>query len=116
MQHSQFKIFKGKQESIEDIKDHIETFVSENKVSAKSIGIEFIERSNEFMISLGYNQTDEYADVSINLINFGHVDLDDIPSLEKKMSEAAVAQSNVICHELCISDKNEFMMIFMSTK
>jgi hypothetical protein len=116
MSHNQFKIFKGKLESMTDIKKRIESFVAETKFSARSIGIEFIEHSKEVLISLGYTKDGNYSAVSIDMINLGKVDLEDTAGLEKRMSEAADKQKNVICHELCITDKDEFMMIFMSTK
>ncbi|MFI5203230.1 MAG: hypothetical protein ACHQF2_01950 [Flavobacteriales bacterium] len=116
MSHNQFKIFKGKLESISDIKKKIESFVAENKVSARSIGIEFIEHTKEVFISLGYSGGGQVLPVSIEVVNFGKVDLSDTNSIEKMMTTAAEKQKNVICHELCITDKDEFMMIFMSTK
>jgi hypothetical protein len=116
MSHSQFKIFKGKLESIGDIKSKIESFVSDNKVSARSIGIEFIEHTKEVLVSLGYAKDGDYSPVSIDAVNFGKVDLNDTAAIEKMMSDAAEKQKNVICHELCITDTDEFMMLFMSTK
>jgi hypothetical protein len=116
MSHHQFKVFKGKLESINDLKGKIESFVFESKVSAKSIGIEFIEHTKELLISLGYNNDNDSSSISIEVVNFGHVDLNNTEAIEKIMSEAAQKQKNVICHELCITDKAEFMMIFMSTK
>ena len=114
MAHNQFKVFKGKLESINDIKGKIESFVIESKVSAKSIGIEFIEHTKEVLISLGYNNDDSSSVISIEVVNFGKIDLNNTESIERIMSETAQKQKNVICHELCITDKDEFMMIFMS--
>jgi hypothetical protein len=116
MSHNQFKVFTGKLESINDIKKKIESFVSRNKVSARSIGIEFIEHTKEILISLGYSKEGKHSAISIDAVNLGKVKLDDTKAIEKLMSAAAKKQKNVICHELCITDKNEFMMIFMSTK
>ncbi len=115
MSHSSFKIFKGKMEDVSRIQTDIESFVVTNQVSARSIGIEFIEHSQEVLISLGYSTEGEFTPVSLALVNFGKVDLSDTEAIEKKMSEAAQQQKNVICHELCITDKDEFLMLFMST-
>ncbi len=116
MSHNLFKIFTGKLESLADIKKKMETFVSKNKVSAKSIGIEFIEHNKEIFVSLGYNTTGKYKAISIDGVSLGKVKLDDTKAIEKLMSAAATKQKNVICHELCITDNDELMMIFMSTK
>jgi len=116
MSHSQFKIFKGKLEQISDLQKNIESFVATNKVSARSIGIEFIEHSKDVLISVGYSKEGEHKEVSIGLVNLGKVNLEDTDNMEKLMSDAAEKQKNVICHELCITDKDEFLMLFMSTK
>ncbi len=116
MSHSQFKIFKGTLKNVSDLKNNIESFVENNKVSARSIGIEFIEHSGEVMISLGYSKEGQHLPVSIGLVNLGKVDLGNTEAIEKLMTQAAEKQTNVICHELCITDTNEFMMLFMSTK
>jgi hypothetical protein len=34
--------------------------------------------------------------------------------LEQAMSEAAQKQTNIICHELYVTDDREFLMIFMT--
>ncbi len=116
MSHNLFKVFKGKPETINDVKKKIESYVSKNKVSAKSIGIEFIEHTKEVFISLGYNKEGKYSAISIDAVNLGMVNLEDTKAIEKMMSAAAKKQKNVICHELFITDKGEFTMIFMSTK
>jgi hypothetical protein len=116
MSHSNFKVFKGKMEQVSGIQKDIESFVASNKVSARSIGIEFIEHSKEVLISLGYSTEGAITPITLALINFGKVDLSDTEAIERKMSEAAEQQQNVICHELCITDTDEFLMLFMSTK
>jgi hypothetical protein len=116
MSHSQFKIFKGTLANVSDLQKSIESFVAENKISARSIGIEFIEHSKEVLISLGYSKEGEHSPVSIGFVNLGKVDLGNTSAIEKLMSEAAEKQKNVICHELCITDTQEFMMLFMSVK
>lgn len=114
MSHSQFKVFKGKLESFQDLKKQIESFVDAERVSARSIGIEFIEHSKEIFISLGYSKDGTYMSVNIDSANLGKVDLNDTATIESLMSAEAEKRNGVICHELCITDTNEFMMIFMS--
>jgi len=116
MFHSQFKVFNGSLESFDAIKGEIETFVAHHKISARSIGIEFIEHNKEILVSLGYSKGDHHAPISITPVNFGKVNLHDKADLEKKMTEAAEKQKNVICHELFVTDKDELLMVFMSHK
>ena len=116
MSHSEFKVFKGKIEDIAAIQQAMESFVVSKQVSARSIGIEYIEHSKEVLISLGYSNEGDHVPVSIAMVNLGKVDTNDTTTIERLMSEAAKKQQNVICHELCITENDEFMMLFMSTK
>lgn len=116
MGHSEFKIFKGRLEEFAAIKQNIEAFVASGNISARSIGIEFIEHAKEIFISLGYSKEGPFAPVTLELIDFGKVDLNNTEALEQMMTSEAQKQQNVICHELCITDNGSFMMIFMSTK
>ncbi len=68
------------------------------------------------LISVGYSNEGAHQPVSIGMVNLGKVNLEDTDNMEKLMSDAAEKQKNVICHELCITDKDEFLMLFMSTK
>jgi hypothetical protein len=116
MSHNLFKVFKGNLGDIAAIKSKLESFVDTNKVSARSIGIEFIEASKEVIISLGYSKDGSHVPVTIDAVSLGKVDLNDTDKMENLMSSAADKQKNVICHELCITDTKELMMLFMSTK
>ena len=116
MSHNQFKIFKGQLGDLSAIKKKIESFVSKNKVSARSIGIEFIEHTKEVFISFGYSKEGKFAAVSIDIVNLGKVDLGNTKAIEKQMSAEAKKLKKVICHELLITDQNELMMLFMTTK
>lgn len=116
MWHNKFKIFKGRLEEFAGIKQNIEAFVASGNVSARSIGIEFIEHTKEVFVSLGYSKEAPFSPVSIELTDLGKVDLNNTEALEQMMASAAQKQQNVICHELFITDTGSFMMIFMSTK
>ncbi len=113
MSHSEFRVFKGPLQDFDKLKGQIESFVTTNKVSARSIGIEFIERTKEVLMSLGY-AADAYTPVTLNIVNLGMLDLNDTEGIARRMSEAARQQRNVICHEHCVTDTNEFHMVFMS--
>ena len=116
MSHNNFKVFKGKAKGLSLLRKKIETFVDTKKISARSIGIEFIEHTQEVIISLGYSEKGKYAPVAITSVNLGVVDLSDTAEMEKLMTAAATKQKKVICHELCVTDKNELILLFMSTK
>lgn len=116
MSHNLFKVFIGRLDAINEIKSQLEVFVDTNKVSARSIGIEYIEQSEEVIVSLGYSSNGDYTPVTITPVDLGVVDLKDTAKMESLMSAAATKQQNVICHELFITHKKELMMLFMSTK
>lgn len=113
MSHSEFRVFKGSLSDFNKLKGEIESFVNTNKVSARSIGIEFIERTKEALMSLGY-AADAHAPGTLSIVNLGVLDLNDTEGIARKMSDAARQQRNVICHEHCVTDTNEFHMVFMS--
>lgn len=114
--HTRFKVFHGKRAedgSIGDLARQIEEFVNSNKVSAKSIGVEYLESAGELVMTIGYND-DEHIPIRINCQHVGTVDKADFSTLETAMMEAASRQKNIICHELYITDDGSFYMVFMT--
>lgn len=116
MTHNHFKIFTGKLDSVKELTSKAEAFAASEQVSARSIGIEYVESSSEIVLSLGYSKDNDHKAISLIPVNLGVVDFKNAGHIESLMSEAASKQQNVICHELLITHQNELMMMFMCTK
>jgi hypothetical protein len=117
--HSKFKVFAGEldaNKTIGPLAGQITKFVSESKVAAKSIGVEYIESAARLIITLGYRDDEPWYPVEINCVSLGKIDArgSDCAALEQAMSRAAQKHSNIICHELYVTDDREFLMIFMT--
>ena len=117
--HSRFKVFTGElaaNKTIGPLAGQITSFVKEAKVAAKSIGVEYIESAARLIITLGYRDDEPWYPVEVNCISLGKIDAlgSDVTVLEQAMSEAAQKQTNIICHELYVTDDREFLMIFMT--
>jgi len=116
-EHTKFKLFSKQystEESISQLLNEIETWVKREKVAPKSIGVEFLEKSNAIVMSLGYRD-DENCNIKLNKKLIKGFKLDsDYQKIEEAMSEATKEYEHIICHELFITDTNDFHMIFMS--
>ncbi len=115
--HSKFKVFYGAPDSnnpVGNLGKEIEDFVKEHKVAAKSIGVEYLEATKHLVMTLGYTDDQDCTPVRVSAANLGHIDIEhEIAKLEAKMAEAAAQQHGIICHELYITEENEFFMVFM---
>ena len=72
--HNRFKIFTGTlaaDQTLGAIADQIAAFVTEHKVAAKSIGIEYLEGSKRIAISLGYR--DDEAPYPVKVVSIAAV-------------------------------------------
>ena len=117
--HSKFKVFAGELDAnntIGPLAGQISEFVSEAKVAAKSIGVEYIESAARLIITLGYRDDEPWYPVQVNCVSLGKIEAigSDFAALEQAMSHAAQKHSNIICHELYVTADREFLMIFMT--
>ena len=117
--HSKFKVFAGEldaNKTIGPLGGQITKFVSEAKVAAKSIGVEYIESAARLIITLGYREDEPWYPVEVNCVSLGKIDAlgSDFAALEQAMSQAAQKHSNIICHELYVTEDREFLMLFMT--
>jgi hypothetical protein len=116
--HNKFKVFSGKlaqDKSIGSLANEIETFVRESKIAPKSIGAEYLEKAGRLLVTLGYRDDQTPETVKINCVPIGKIDSGaDFSKIENAMMQAAADQKNIICHELFITDDDEFFMVFMS--
>lgn len=118
--HNKFKIFTGPlaaDKTIGALADQITAFVTEHKVAAKSIGVEYLESAKKLIISLGYREGDESYGVNVATVSLGKIgglETGDVSRLEAAMTDACQKIENIICHELYITEDGDFLVVFMS--
>lgn len=119
--HENFKVFFGEvgtDGSIGSISDEVTQFVEENKVAAKSIGVEYIESIKKLMVTLGYRTGEESYPVRLTSVSLGKIDdltsADSHAQIENAVSNASKGVSNIICHEIFVTEANDFSMVFMT--
>lgn len=120
-EHHHFKIFSGtldKNDSLGRLADEVASFVAEQKVAAKSIGVEYLETTKRLIITLGYRTDEEFYPVRLTSVSLGKIEdlarRDDFSQLEMAIREASKKVDRIICHELYITEEHEFLMVFMS--
>ena len=120
-EHQHFKIFSGalgEKNSLGPLADEVANFVASEKVAAKSIGVEYLEAAKRLIITLGYREGEEFYPVKLTSVALGKVEnlatRNDFSELELAISEASQKLERIICHELYITEDNEFLMVFMT--
>jgi hypothetical protein len=117
--HGKFKVFAGKlgaDNELGALADEVSEFASDNKIAAKSIGVEYLESAESLIITLGYRDDEEAYPIKLETVSLGKMgDLgQDFSALEQKMGEAAGSVANIICHELFVTEDKDFLMVFMT--
>ena len=120
-EHQHFKIFSGtlgEKNSLGPLAEEVANFVASEKVAAKSIGVEYLEAAKRLIITLGYRDGEEFYPVKLTSVVLGKVEnlatRNDFSELELAISEASQKLERIICHELYITEDNEFLMVFMT--
>src|SRR5262245_23691009 len=117
--HSKFKVFAGQldaNKTLGSLADDVANFVRESKVAPKSIGVEYLESVGKLIITLGYRDDEPGYPVRLNCVSLGKVSnlSGDFAELEAAMMAAGQKQTNIICHELYVTEDREFLMVFMT--
>ena len=115
--HDKFKVFTGTpgDGDLGPLAGQVEQFVREQRIAPKSIGVEFLERARKLVLTVGYRDDELPYEVRLTSRSLGTVDsLDDLTGLERRMSEVAGELNGVLCHELFVTDEDEFVMVFMA--
>ncbi len=118
--HSKFKVFAGTLGpggSLGALANEVASFATSAKAAPKSIGVEYLEHSNEVVVSLGYRDDEAPYPIKLSSVSLGQVKGFSEPEraqLETKMSEAAAKTPGIICHELLVTADREFVMVFMT--
>jgi hypothetical protein len=118
--HTKFKLFTGSLDQtghIGALTGEVAAWAAAAKVAPKSIGIEFIERSKQLILSVGYR--DDEPSYGIKLASakvgpLGKLDAADLGKLETAMGEAAAKTEQLICHELYVTDNDELFVVTMA--
>jgi hypothetical protein len=117
--HDKFKVFVGElapDYSIGPLGDEVAAFARSARVAAKSIGVEYLESAKRLVITLGYRDDEEPYPIRLNCIRMGKMDIlsNDFSQLEAAIGEASGKLRNIICHELYVTEDQEFLMVFMT--
>ena len=80
-----------------------------------SIGIEYVEQTDQFLLSLGYAPDQAGYSVSITEASAGPLPQDETASeLGDALERAAAGAGEVICHELYVDADSVVHMVFMA--
>ena len=117
--HTKFKVFVGElaaDRSIGDLGKTVADFAKSSGAAAKSIGVEYLESLNKVVITLGYRTDEATYPIRLQSVPLGKVSVlaDDFSALEKAMADAAEKESNVICHELYVTEDQDFFLVLMT--
>lgn len=115
--HDKFKVFTGTpgDGDLGPVAGQVAQFVREQGVAPKSIGVEFLERARKLVLTLGYRDDEPAYEIRLTSRSLGTVDsLDDLGGLEQRMGTVAAELQGVLCHELFVTDEDEFVMVFMT--
>jgi hypothetical protein len=118
--HDNFKLFTGKLDDaghIKPIAAEIEKWVADKKVAPKSIGIEFLEKRQVVILSIGYREDEPGYNVRITsqkIGRIGELDAGERERLERAMNAAATNSRDVICHELYVTERDDLYIVTMS--
>jgi hypothetical protein len=118
--HGKFKLFTGKLEggkSITKLSEEVERFAAQTKAAPKSIGIEYLEHSKTLVLTLGYRDDESAYPVKLGTVSLGKsskLEAADLAKLEAKLADEAAKVKNIICHELFITEDDEFIVVFMT--
>jgi hypothetical protein len=117
-EHGKFKVFAGKLDEnngLGTLAEEVSTFADDNKVAAKSIGVEYLESAESLIITLGYREDELYYPIKLETVSLGKLDIgNDFSALEQKMSEASQSVNSIICHELFVTEEKDLLMVFMT--
>ncbi|HEU4408927.1 MAG TPA: hypothetical protein VFS43_26935 [Polyangiaceae bacterium] len=118
--HGRFKAFTGKLQadrSLGSLADEVSAWARAAKAAPKSIGVEYLEASQRLVLTVGYRDDEPGYPVKLTSVSLGRISRlegDELAGLESKMEAAAARLSDVICHELFITEDDEFLMVFMT--
>ena len=93
---------------------NVESFINQDGIVPRSLGIEFIEPTSKVMISVGYEEdTEPNTGFGLNLVKLGLVT--DLEVTQEKMGIEASKLNGIICHEFFVDENQEFFSLFLTS-
>jgi hypothetical protein len=117
--HTNFKVFVGElgeDRSIGDLANKVAAFAKSEGVAAKSIGVEYLESMKKVVVTLGYRTDEKPYPIRLQSVPLGKLQAlaSDFTALEDAMASAAEKYANVICHELYVTETQDFFLVLMT--
>jgi hypothetical protein len=117
--HTKFKLFVGElaaDGSVADLASKVASFAKAEGVAAKSIGVEYLESLKKVVVTLGYRTDEASYPIRLHSVALGKLPMlvGDFSALENAMAKAAEKHSNVICHELYVTENQDFFLVLMT--
>ena len=117
--HTKFKVFVGDlaaDHSIGDLGNKVASFAKTAGAAAKSIGVEYLESLKKVVITLGYRTDEAPYPIRLKSVPLGKLEVlaNDFSALETAMGKAAEKHGNVICHELYVTEEQDFFLVLMT--
>ena len=117
--HARFKVFVGElapDKTIGRLARDVSAFASAQKIAAKSIGVEYLESLKRLVVTLGYRDDEAYYPIQLHSVPLGkiHVLAANFTALEDAMSAASKKHANIICHELYVTEEEDFVLVLMT--
>lgn len=119
-EHNQFKVFAGTPDAkgmIDELLGTAGAWANSAKVAPKSIGVEYLERVGRVVLTIGYRSDEAPYPVKLTCVNIARIeslDPDAVVRLEQAMAAASAKLPRIVCHELYVTDENDFNMVFMT--
>ena len=117
--HTKFKVFVGElasDRSIGEIGGKVAAFAKSEGAAAKSIGVEYLESLKALVVTLGYRTDEKPYPIRLHSVPLGKLPAlaSDFSALENAMGNAAEEYANVICHELYVTETQDFFLVLMT--
>ena len=117
--HDKFKVFVGElaqDKTIGKLATEVSAFASGKKIAAKSIGVEYLESQKKLVVTLGYRDDEAFYPIQLHAVPLGKIDAlaGNFTALEKAMADASRKHANVICHELYVTEEQDFVLVLMT--
>ena len=115
--HHQFKLFLvdfSNNKIEESSKKEVLEFVNQDRIVAKSIGIEHLDNQLTVVICVGYSveQNNKSYDIQLNKIG-KYKGKETLSNLESSLNQVASSYKNIICHEFLIDEEKDMYTIFL---
>jgi hypothetical protein len=120
--HHRFKAFSGKlaaDHTLGELAGRVAQWAHEARVAPKSIGVEYLEGAQMLVLTVGYRDDEAPYEIELRSVHVGKIDqlVDaELRGLEAAMEGASRGLAHILCHELYVTDENEFVMVFMVQK